>query len=110
MTNLLKQTATATALVFGLAAQPAAAQNVKLRVFDACAETALSETPEAAGDEFGSSLSIGPAFANMNGTSLEVTENRKQVIAKGPGAETAMDNFMVCAKANGQSFIIRFGS
>lgn len=113
MNNFWKQTIASVALAFGLAAQPADAQTVKTRVFDNCAEDALDKTPEAAGNEAGSAMSIAAddkgklTLVNRNGTSLELSGDRTQVIARGPGARNAMNNFVDCAERNGQIFTIR---
>lgn len=72
-----------------------------VELFQACADYALSKTPEAAATisndtlYAGSALSIDETSVHLNDTSLQQDEKGK-VTASGPGAKTALSQYEAC--------------
>lgn len=64
-------------------------------IFDVCAAEALDRTPEARPQNNMSAFSMGEDFADQNGTRLQL-DGKGGVTASGPGAETAMREFIQC--------------
>jgi hypothetical protein len=84
--------------------QEAAPENKSVELFQNCAEIAVGKTAEAQAQidpqtqTGGSSLYIDESVVDQNGTRLE-SDGEGNVVASGPGAETALREYNVCIKA-----------
>lgn len=64
-------------------------------IFDVCAEEALRNTPEVQRSGKNSSPSYGDDYVEQDGTRLQL-DGQGGVTASGPGAETAIRQFIDC--------------